>query len=371
MRKNLLIAILICFLLILLGLFTWQYLSNALSVDQTAKGPKITFSITERGNDYLRAAEKGSQIGQQIPTSLIVDSLGQDLLQFEKKALVVFNKDHYRKYFPLLQEWAQIYREHLNVILVTEGNLTEEERSRLLVSGVHQVFASNVLHQYLDPGPLNYSFFIDEDRRIVHRFTFEEHKWREMVRDIDLFARRSVVPGHLNVKPMELGKPLALAARLAGGKLFDITDFQGKPSIFFLLNPCCRICDKLYPVIESLRARYEGSLNVGLIFSVYNYQTDQMIKEFYDRYGLGQENMENRYIENTRRFIEQNNLEGMTVFFDQNNQLFHQNLFWLTPTVMLVDEDMKLIDIFGVGDEGAMELSELDLKIDEMVHAVF
>jgi thiol-disulfide isomerase/thioredoxin len=270
----------------------------------------------------------------------------------------------------MIQEWARIYKDRLTVILVMDGTLAEEERNGLMAAGVHPVFDSPDLWLDIDPGPLNYSFFIDEEQKIVHRFTFEEHKWREMVRDIDLFARQSIVPKQTDRKPMELGKPLTLVATLAGGKLFDITDFQGRRSIFFLVNPSCGTCKHLYPLIRSLKSRYEGELNVGLIFSVYNYQTDQLIREFYDRYGLGHDNMENRYIENPKRFLEQCQLDDMVVFFDQNNRLFHQDLFWMTPTVMIVDQDLKLIDIFGVGEGGQMELSTFDRKIDEMIHAV-
>lgn len=369
MRKNLWIIIFICFLLIGLGFSLWMNFSDSPIDKQTSGEPQINFAITERGNEYLHAAREGSPVGRMIPTSLFVGSLGQDLLQCEKKSLVIYNQNKYKKYLPLIQEWARIYHDQLTIILVTSGGLTNEERNRLIASGLHVVFDSDGLRAYLDPGPLNYSFFLDENQKVVHRFTFEEYKWREMVRDIDLFARQSVVPEQVVQKPMELGKPLTLSATLASGKMFNITDFQGKPSVFFLINPLCPVCDQLYPLIRSLKTRNNGNLNVGIIFSVYNYQTDQLVKEFYDRYGLGHENMENMYIENMKRFVSQNQLDDLKIFFDQNNRFFHQDLFWMVPTVLIVDKDLILKDIFGITG-GNLELPVLDQTIQEMIDEV-
>lgn len=370
MRKNLLRIILISFLLIIVGYFLSQNLWKKVSSDPiegTVAQSETTFSIVERGTDYLTASQKSTLTGQIIASSLFIDSMGQDLLRPGKKALIVFDQGQYKKYYPLLQEWARIYQEQMTVVLVINEKLTEVDQGRLVAAGIQPVFDSEELRRNLNPGPLNYSFLMDENRRIVYRYTFKEYLWREMVRDIDLFARQSVIPKEPRFDPIQWDRPLTLAGTLDGDKLFNIHDFKGKPSVFFLLNPDCVACENLYPLIHSLKARYNGRLNLGVIFSVYNYQTDQLIREFYDRYGLGHDNMENRYIENVKRFLQQRNLEEFSVFFDQNNRFFHQNLFWMTPTVMITDQNLKLVDIFGIAEQGEMALSTLE---EEFMHIV-
>lgn len=326
------------------------------------------FLVVSQGAEYLEEMQKGAKVGSDIPKLSLTNINGKNfnLSRLGKKILLVFARSGYSSfstYSPILQDWAKVYGEKLQIVVFFDAIASVGESNGLTGAGVEVVQKAREIFGQFDPNYMHYSYLVDEKGKIVYRYQFVPSQWHSLSEMIDRFARKSEIPEMTSVRPLRLGQLLPLKTGTdARGNRFAPASFAGKPTIFFLTKPCQRIQGPINQLMHEIQEYFGDKVNLVAMYYLNNELEKQSEQEYYCRYGITIEKCCDLEEMNPWKLLKENSVRGVTSYCEQNGKIFEGSRFWTWPTILLVDDRLNLRDVIGLtpdNNQGINQVTEL------------
>lgn len=373
MKRGLIIGGLIIIALMVMLILYLELMPAPAEKVESSETATPGFLVVSQGADYLKEMQAGMRIGSSLPKLVVTNINGKpvDLSQTGKKLLLVFAKSGYSSflsYSPLLQEWAKIYGEKLQVIVFFDGISSVGESNGLTGAGVEVVQKAREIFAQFDPNYMNYNYLVNERGQIVSRYQFSPSQWHSLSLAMDKFARKSVVPEMPPVRPLQFGHLLQLRTGTdARGNRFAPASFAGKPTVFFLIKPCQHLQGPLTQLMRGVRERFGEKINVVAMYYFKNDLEKQAEGEYYCRYGITPQKCCDQEGMNPWKLLKEKSVRGVMSYFDQNGQIFEESSFWTWPTVLFVDDRLNLRNIIGLTPDNNQGINRVtDMIIREI-----
>lgn len=333
--------------------------------------------VNLRGSVYFDQIMKKSKLGVMISSSSPFDfsKLGIAQPKVGKRVLITFSNSGCsgcQKYQPLFQEWVRKHGENLEIISVLYGppQTNDKIKAELVAAGL-QVVTFSELTGLIDSQYEEFeTLLIDEEGRVTYGlYSFDLAKWKRVDQLVDDFASL----GQIKADSLEY---LERGAIFSWDKLTDITgqefiksDFMERPTVWFINWPYFKLNSFLYPIIKNIQAKFASEINLALIL----YNNDpiaDLTAEYYQRYDL-EAKIVKQGMENLTEFASQEGLEGIPIFADQEWQLFNYSAFETTPSVIICDENLRVLEVLNLGRCLNFTATEGNLTVEQVLVELF
>lgn len=333
-----------------------------------AEEPVLTVSIG--GNQYLSRAQNGTGIGEQIPPVTLMTSEGKEITLFtgDKKVLLAYGIPGCStciEFYPILQDWAERYKDELTVVLVYQREPQEAEVREQVRAGIEVILEKDQLAGILNPGSRFWSLLLDAEGVVQGRFSFDVSRWQEYDQLIERFAQGSIV--QMNEVNLQLGQVLEIPAMVDFlGNTFRLAEYRGKPTLLLVLSPGCQTCGLSYQLLKRLHEIYADRLHQVVIMNYYSDEIEGKIHQYYAHFGVkrraGQVD-----IKAPDELIRGQGLEHVALYFDQSDRVYNHIKAWITPTLLILDQEGVLVDIFGLGTTWGDAPDAVDFMIEQIL----
>lgn len=368
--------------LVLLVILLWIILvtsnSSQLQAESSAESAfRAHLCVNLRGSEYFSQMMKKTKLGQPVSDSQKFDfsKLGISQPKVGKRVLITFSNSGCsgcQKFQPLFQEWVKKHSVDLEIIAVLYGppQTNDKIKAELVAAGLQVVTFSELTglidSQYEDFETL----LIDEEGRVTYGlYSFDLSKWKRVDQLVDDFASL----GQIKADSLEY---LERGAIFSWDKLTDITgqefiksDFMERPTVWFLNWPYFKLNSFLYPIIKNIQAKFASEINLALIL----YNNDpiaDLTAEYYQRYDL-ESKIVKQGMEDLTEFAMREGLEGIPIFADQEWQLFNYSAFETTPSVVICDENLRVLEVLNLGRCLNFTAAEGNLTVEQVLIELF
>ncbi len=235
-------------------------------------------------------------IGEQVFEMELIDHTGVKFnlhKYFGKKLLLYFDVEACEScfaYYSILEDWAQRYRNDLQIVMLFKHGIRGGFEADLVKAGIRLVPEAVEAMEKFDLRYTN-NYLVDSSGIVQYYFDFDYLEWTKVDHTVDSFVRTgTLLEGVLNRGYLQKGESVPkidLGFDIYDENELDSSKLLGKPSLIFMSDQISRFSEAAYPLMNSLYDKYKDKANIILLINgLRTNESYEIAAEFYKKYDL-------------------------------------------------------------------------------------